>query len=178
MARSLATSPHPHDAIVRRGHIGRGRSAARATVRDLPRRRGAGNLVAVEGSGPFNFGDFPDDPDDSAPEDEIRRQAWLPPEDRLWRHPSEVAQHGHPQGGNGIVAPGPRSPRRDHRFVVTAGVVGAAAVATAVVVAFTLTSSPSVVTATHAVTTAHEASFIPPVATTGITSPLVDRMEA
>src|SRR5580704_3025835 len=100
MARSLATSPRLHVAIVRRGHRGRGWRAAPVTVRDVPRRGGTGNLVGVETGGPFNFGDFLNDPDDGAHEDDVPAPAWLPPEDRLWRHPSEVARHGQPQGGS------------------------------------------------------------------------------
>jgi putative serine protease PepD len=96
----------------------------------------------MEGDGPFNFGDFPDDPDESAMDDETRRAAWLPPEDRLWRHPSEIARHGQPQGQ--ALGPPLRLPTsgRERRFAITAGVVGVAAVATVAVVAFTLTDSP------------------------------------
>jgi S1-C subfamily serine protease len=137
----------------------------------------------VEGSGPFNFGDF-DDPDDAASDDDIRQPVWLPPEDRLWRHPSEVAAHGHPQG---MAVPSPslsrsnsgRPARRDHRTAVTAGVVGVAAVATAVVVAFTtLTGSPDVTSSSRGVPTAQEASFVTVPTTGGISAPLVVRMMA
>ncbi len=71
-----------------------------------------------------------------------------------------------------------RVPRREHRFAVTAGVVGAAAVATAVVVvAFTLTNTPEVSTTPRLVTTAQEASLVT-VPATGVTAPLVVRMMA
>jgi putative serine protease PepD len=99
----------------------------------------------VEGNGPFNFGDFPDDPDETAADDEISRPTWLPPEDRLWRHPSEVAQFGHPQGGLPTTSVALRPARRDRRFAVTVGVVGVAALAAATVVALTQTGSPGVV---------------------------------
>jgi len=107
----------------------------------------------------------------------VLRPVWLPPEDRLWRHPSEVARHGRPQGVPAFVAGSDRASGREHRLTVTAGVVGAAAVATAVVVAFTLTSSPEVSSSAHLVTTAQEASFIT-VPATGVTAPLVVRMMA
>src|ERR1039457_470209 len=174
MARSLATPPRLHDAIVRRGHIGRGWPPPRVTVRDVPRRRGTGNLVGMEGSGPFNFGDFQDDPDDAAHDEDGLQPAWLPPEDRLWRHPSEVARHGQPQG----ESTGPATPvraSRQHRFTVTAGVVGAAAVATAAVVAFTLVNSHQVQTRAHTVSTVQETSFVT-VPVSDITAPLVTRM--
>src|ERR1700688_3660985 len=93
----------------------------------------------MEGDGPFNFGEFQDDPDESAMDEETSPSTWLPPpEDRLWRHPSEIARHGQPQGG----ASGPplrlRTTGRERRIAITASVVGVAAVATVVVVAFSL----------------------------------------
>jgi putative serine protease PepD len=128
----------------------------------------------VEGSGPFNFGDFPDDPDETLHDDDLRPPAWLPPEDRLWRHPSEVARHGHPQGEQ-VLPADLRVSRRDRRSTVTAGVAGAAAVATAVVVAFTLTSSPQVPSSQRDV---RVASFVTTTVVSGITAPLVIRMMA
>jgi putative serine protease PepD len=136
----------------------------------------------VEGSGPFNFGDFPNDPDDAAPEDEGPARAWLPPEDRLWRHPSEVALHGQPQGGPAPSSrPGRTTPRRDRRLAVTVGVVGVAAVATAVVVAFTVTPSPAVKSVTLTVASGANASFVTEPtapAATDIASPLALQMVA
>jgi putative serine protease PepD len=149
-------------------------------VRDLLRRRGAGNLVGVEGSGPFNFGDFPDDPYGSGPEnvgpDDDIRPRWLPPEDRLWRHPSEVARHGKPQGGLRTSSGPGRSSRRERRFAVTVGVVGVAAVAIVVVVASTVGNSPGVTSSTLAVAPATTASLVSGPATSGITAPLVVQM--
>jgi S1-C subfamily serine protease len=58
---------------------------------------------------------------------------------------------------------------------VTAGVVGAAAVATAAVVAFTLVNSQQVPTQAHTVSTVQETSFVP-VPVSDITAPLVTRM--
>ncbi len=130
----------------------------------------------MEGSGPYNFGDFGDDPDDSAPDDDIRPPAWLPPEDRLWRHPSEVARHGPPQGASdAFPAPG-AAPRRERRFAITAGVVGAAAVATVVVVVFTVTNSPGVTPTTLTVVPATNASLVTEPPGAGITAPLVVQM--
>jgi S1-C subfamily serine protease len=132
----------------------------------------------VERSGPFNFGDFADDPDDAAGEDDDHQAALLPPEDRLWRHPSEVARHGHPQGVAATTTVPGRSSRRDHRFAVTAGAagaVGAVAVATVVVVGFMLPSSSEVTSSPRTVPTAREATFVTvPVA--AVTAPLVVRM--
>jgi putative serine protease PepD len=149
-------------------------------VRDLLRRRGAGNLVGVEGSGPFNFGDSPDDPFGSGPEnigpDDDIRPRWLPPEDRLWRHPSEVARHGQPQGGPGTFSGPRRSGRRERRFAVTVGVVGVAAVAIVVVVASTVGNSPGVTSSTLAVAPATTASLVSGPGTSGITAPLVVQM--
>ena len=153
---------------------------SRVTVRDVPPTRGAGNLVGMEGSGPFNFGDLPDDPEDSASDDDVPTPAWLPPEDRLWRHPSEVARHGQPQSALGALS-GPGGPRRrERRFAVTAGVVGAAAVVTAVVAvtAFTLTDSQRASTSAQGVTGASEATLVTVPIITGISAPVVVRMMA
>ncbi|MGH9017496.1 MAG: S1C family serine protease [Acidimicrobiales bacterium] len=128
------------------------------------------------GSEPFNFGDLPEDAE-AVDEDDGPAAVWLPPEDRLWRHPSEVALHGHPQGAGPPGAPAPTRPaRRDHRLAITAGVVGVAAVATAVVVVFTLTGSPGVGGNARTVATAQEASFVTVPAAAGVSAPLVVKM--
>jgi S1-C subfamily serine protease len=132
--------------------------------------------VVVETGGPFNFGDFLNDPDDAAREDDVPAPAWLPPEDRLWRHPSEVARHGRPQGGLDLTAGTPPTARRDRRFAVTVGVVGAAAVATVVVVALTVTNTPGVKPATLAVASATNVSLATQPGAGGITSPLALQM--
>jgi putative serine protease PepD len=118
---------------------------------------------------------LPDDPDDSA-QDDIQPPAWLPPEDRLWRHPSEVARHGQPQGASAALTVPAATTRRDRRFALTAGVVGVAAVATAVVVAFTVSNSPRVAPATLAVAPATNASLVTEPGTSAITAPLVVQM--
>ena len=58
---------------------------------------------------------------------------WIPPEDRTWRHPSELAAAGAGAGGAGggtpvLPAPLPPGPDRRHRYAATVGVgFGAAA---------------------------------------------------
>jgi S1-C subfamily serine protease len=53
-------------------------------------------------SGPFGLGDFPDDFEPEETDLVPPARGWLPPEDRLWRHPSEIghaaqaAAQGHP----------------------------------------------------------------------------------
>ena len=68
--------------------------------------------------------------------------------------------------------------RRDRRFAVTVGVVGVAAVATAVVVAFTVTNAPGVKPATLAVASATNVSLATQPVAAGITSPLALQMVA
>ena len=125
----------------------------------------------VEGSGPFDFGDFHEEADDPALDEDGAARAPLPPEDRLWRHPSEVARHGHPLG----TPPPERRPGRERRPMVTAAVVGVAAV-TAAAIVFTSVSSQNVVSPSRAVTTAHEASLVTDTTMAGVTAPLVVRM--
>lgn len=87
--------------------------------------------------GDFQFGDFPDDyalPDDAGAGP---LRGWLPPEDRMWRHPSEL---GATSTGNGDM----RSGRRTSLLTVAAvGVVGMAAVAgSAVMLSGAATNGP------------------------------------
>jgi S1-C subfamily serine protease len=87
--------------------------------------------------GPFAFGEPPDDfglPGFGNEPDSPQR-GWLPPEDRLWRHPSELRA--------GAQARGSTRRRPVNRWVAaTVGVVGAAAVAS-VAVAVTRTPAPA-----------------------------------
>lgn len=132
------------------------------------------------GDGPFNFGEFQDDPDESAMDEETSPSAWLPPpEDRLWRHPSEIARHGQPQGG----APGPplrlRTTGRERRIALTAGVVGVAAVATVVVVAFSLADPQGGASTSHILASTVETSLVTSSSTTevlSVTAPHVSKM--
>jgi S1-C subfamily serine protease len=48
----------------------------------------------MDSGGPFTFGEFPDDLGPTEPEVRRPRHGWLPPEDRLWRHPSELRSGG------------------------------------------------------------------------------------
>lgn len=64
--------------------------------------------------------------DDDADDDAGASRPPLPPEDRLWRHPSELGAHG--LGGAAVAAvPRPREPRRGGGWsaVVVAGLAGA-----------------------------------------------------
>lgn len=100
---------------------------------------------------PFGFGDLPEDPDDSADEDPLAGQplafrGWIPPEDRLWRHPSELAGLGEipdpGASGDRDRSRPERSPadrfrsdraRADRRAVAPVAVAGAVFVAVAVI---------------------------------------------
>lgn len=48
---------------------------------------------------PFAEGGKPDDQGDDG--DDLPLRGWLPPDDRLWRHPSELADIAHPAAGAG-----------------------------------------------------------------------------
>lgn len=90
----------------------------------------------MEIGGPFAFGDLPDDfgLPGSGGEADAPQRGWLPPEDRLWRHPSEL------RAGAGADT-ATRRPRQVNRWVAaTVGVVGAATVAT---VAVAVTRGPA-----------------------------------
>ncbi|HEY1636161.1 MAG TPA: S1C family serine protease, partial [Acidimicrobiales bacterium] len=79
-------------------------------------------------------GDFDDDHDGPASEDPPSRP-WLPPDDRLWRHPSELRSSGtQPTGSRGVPARWWRqSGGRLWTRALLGGVVGGALVATGVV---------------------------------------------
>ena len=97
----------------------------------------------MERRGPFTGGDNPDDPDGAGDEAGVPQRGWLSPEDRLWRHPSEVlgprtAPLG-PDLGTGMRRR--RQRRRARRASLAAGVVGAAALATTLAVVLTFVDS-------------------------------------
>jgi len=85
-------------------------------------------------------GDLPEDP--GGPEDDADglQRGWLPPDDRLWRHPSEVARLGPPRRVPSFfeTVVGGLQPGRTRHGALGAGVVGAVAVATTVVVVLAL----------------------------------------
>jgi S1-C subfamily serine protease len=95
----------------------------------------------VESGGSHTGGDLPDDPE-GRDRDEVEspQRGWLPPEDRLWRHPSEVARLGLPEPLPPLLGGG--SAHRRHavtrRSSLVAGVMGAAALATTVAVVLTI----------------------------------------
>jgi putative serine protease PepD len=77
---------------------------------------------------PFAFGELPDDfgaPFSNEPDAPLR--GWLPPEDRLWRHPSEL------RAASAASSPLRRGRPVNRWVAVTVGMVGAATVATAAV---------------------------------------------
>ena len=88
--------------------------------------------------GPFGLGDSPDEFAGlgfGGSEPDAPQRGWLPPEDRLWRHPSELRSSAVTSGGHP-----PRRARGGNRWLAaTAGVVGAAAVAS---VAMAVTGAP------------------------------------
>lgn len=106
----------------------------------------------MESGGPFAFGEFPDDLGPTEPEVNRPPQGWLPPEDRLWRHPSELrsGRSGRrpPRTGNRRRSTGTRA----RWNVAAAGVLGAAvAAATALYMASGGPPSPATATDTSLV---------------------------
>ena len=106
----------------------------------------------MEFGGSFAGGDLPDDPDGHK-EDEAGtpQRGWVPPEDRLWRHPSEVARLGLPHPVPPLFGAGPGEARlaRSRRGSLVAGVVGAAALATTVAVVLALVDAESTSVPAH-----------------------------
>ena len=100
----------------------------------------------MEEGGPFDFGELPDDlgPGDLDPDRPTR--GWLPPEDRLWRHPSEL----HALSGSGTTAQQTHSGFRWSALAV--GVLGAAVVAAAAATLASHHSGPAPATDTSLVT--------------------------
>jgi len=116
-----------------------------ATVRDLHSAGSTGNLVPMNSGGSFTDGGFPEDPDGQDDEAAAMLRGWLPPDDRLWRHPSEVARLGPPRPAAPLFAAATAGwhRRRVRRASITAGVVGVAAVCTTVAVVLSLVDSPT-----------------------------------
>jgi S1-C subfamily serine protease len=125
----------------------------------------------------FGYGDFPDDHDDVPEGPSSPQRGWIPPDDRLWKHPSELsgdgthAGSGVPGGAGSRQAPGSSSVHayrhRDRHLTIATGLVGAAAMALAVTAGFALTQTPSsgpssfVATDTSSVTIPPGASELP-----------------
>src|ERR1700719_2664235 len=60
----------------------------------------------MERGGPFTGGENPEDPDGAGDDAGAPQRGWLSPEDRLWRHPSEVAGLGPPRSASSYFSPG------------------------------------------------------------------------
>ncbi len=92
--------------------------------------------------GGITGGGNPDDPDGIGNEAGVPQRGWLSPEDRLWRHPSEVSGFGLPRS---LSAGGPGSGRRERRLArrsaLAAGVVGVAALTATLAVVLTFVDS-------------------------------------
>jgi S1-C subfamily serine protease len=98
--------------------------------------------------GGLSGGGNPDDPDGIGDEAGVPQRGWLSPEDRLWRHPSEVSGFGLPRSvaADRVPGMGRQARRRARRASLAAGVVGVAALTAtlAVVLTFVDTKAPTV----------------------------------
>lgn len=80
--------------------------------------------IVVESSGPFGWGESPDDFGAEEPDPEAPARGWLPPEDRLWRHPSEMGRPLAAPGAEPVESGRPGLPWK----LLAAGAIGVAAV--------------------------------------------------
>ena len=96
----------------------------------------------MDNGGSFTSDDGTDEPDGH---DDAPLRGWIPPDDRLWRHPSELAS-----SSDSPVPATVRDGGRDRRAAIAVGSVGAAAVVVAVAAAFALSGS-STVTGAHSI---------------------------
>ncbi|HTZ08938.1 MAG TPA: S1C family serine protease [Acidimicrobiales bacterium] len=97
----------------------------------------------MDAGGTFAEGELPDDPA-GLDDDEVGPRGWLPPDDRLWRHPSEVGRLGPPRRVPSLfdtVVGWP--PRRVRGGALTAGVVGVVAMAATVAVVLSVVDTSS-----------------------------------
>ncbi len=78
-------------------------------------------------AGPSPFGELPDDADGPGDEESVQR-GWVEPDDRLWRHPSELSRSGFGAGSGRVSA---LETWRERRAAILAGTFGAAAVVAA-----------------------------------------------
>src|SRR5271170_7282920 len=128
----------------------------------------------MERGGPFTGGENPEDPEGELDDETgASQRGWLSPEDRLWRHPSEVSGVGLPRSGGAYLAPGAGMGRRRARgATLAAGVVGVAAIATTLAVVLAFVDAKPASTASEAGPGFRSDSV--PVASTSLTSmPLV-----
>src|SRR5580704_10810048 len=102
----------------------------------------------MERGGPFTGGENPDDLGGAGDDAGGPQRGWLSPEDRLWRHPSEVGGLGLPRSSSYFASGVDRRPgHRAPRVALAAGVVGAAALATTLAVVLTFVESNGTSTA-------------------------------
>jgi S1-C subfamily serine protease len=101
-------------------------------------------------------------PDDHEGHDDAPLRGWISPDDRLWRHPSEVAATGASASAPAL------SSRRDRTTVLAVGAAGAAAVVLTMAAAFAMagtgtsgTTSSLAATMTSLTTTSSRASSVP-----------------
>ncbi len=79
-------------------------------------------------------GDFDDDHDGPEPSEDPPHRPWLPPDDRLWRHPSELRSTGTPSGGvPGVPGRARRTPGGRLWTGLVLGVVAGAVIASGVI---------------------------------------------
>ena len=124
----------------------------------------------MERGGPFTGGENPEDPDGADDEVGAPQRGWVSPEDRLWRHPSEISDLGLPRSASSYLPAGADrlSRRRALRTSLAAGVVGAAAIATTLAVVLTFVDTKATSTALKQDTRAGTGSL--PASTTSLTS--------
>ncbi len=103
----------------------------------------------MERGGPFTGGELPEDPDGAGDEAAAPQRGWVSPEDRLWRHPSEISGLGLPRPASPYARTGlgGLQSRRALRTSLAAGVVGAAAIATTLAVVLAFVDSKGTTTA-------------------------------
>ena len=103
----------------------------------------------MELGGSFTGGDSSEDPEGAGDEAGAPQRGWMPPEDRLWRHPSEVSRSGPPRQVPPFFETGAGGwhRRRARRASLAAGVVGAAAIATSLAVVLTFVDTKGSTTA-------------------------------
>jgi S1-C subfamily serine protease len=92
----------------------------------------------------------PDEPPTGGPDEEdADTHGWIDPDDRLWRHPSEVAgaSASSPAAAAAVGPPGPRDHRRT-RIMMLVGAVAAASAAVSVGILLAQGAPPSAPTAT------------------------------
>ncbi|MHB8330391.1 MAG: S1C family serine protease, partial [Acidimicrobiales bacterium] len=113
----------------------------------------------MDSGGSFTFGEFPDDFDSPGIEGTPGQRGWVAPEDRLWRHPSELRSAGVRAPLKHAAITGVARRLGGKWPTVTAGVFGAA-VAASVAVAFTMADSPSNSAATGRTIAASDTSLV------------------